>query len=136
MRSQSLSTRPQIPLVSVAFRWHSLPSVPDRCRGAAMPRPRAPLPALTKRSVQAAAPRPTRWLLFDGLVHGFALKVEPSGAKVWVVQKSQRGRSVRVTIGCYPDLTVEQARREAQAIVAKLARGGDPTTEKHEAIDG
>src|SRR3954451_1580856 len=100
-----------------------------------MPRPRAPLPALTKRSVDAAAPRATRWLLFDGLVHGFALKVEPSSSKVWVVQKSQRGRSIRVTIGRYPDLTVEQARREAQEIVGKRARGGDPPAEKRAAID-
>jgi hypothetical protein len=99
-----------------------------------MPRPREHRPALTKRAVDAAEPRATRWLLFDGLVHGFALKVEPSGAKVWVVQKSQRGRSVRVTLGRYPDLTVEQARREAQEIVAKVVRGGDPTAEKRTEI--
>jgi hypothetical protein len=84
--------------------------------------------------VDAAAPGRSRYLLWDGMVHGFALKVETSGTKVWVVQKSQAGRAVRVTIGTYPDLTVEQARREAQAIVAKLVRGDDPTAEKRAAI--
>jgi integrase len=99
-----------------------------------MPRPRQARPALTKRTVDAAEPREQRYLLFDGAVHGFALKVEPSGTKSFVVQKSQLGRSVRVTIGTYPDLTVEQARREAQRIVVELVRGGDPTAEKRAAI--
>lgn len=100
-----------------------------------MARPRQPRPPITKRIVDAAEPHERRYLVFDGLVHGFALKVEPSGAKVWVVQKSQAGRSARVTIGPYPDLTVEQARREAQAIVVKLVRGGDPTAEKRAMIE-
>ena len=51
-----------------------------------MPRPRAPGSPLTKRLVDDAKPRAKRYLIFDGLVHGFALKVEASGAKVWVVQ--------------------------------------------------
>jgi Arm DNA-binding domain len=83
----------------------------------------------------AAQPRDRRYLILDGLVHGFALKVEPSGTKVWIVQKSQAGRSVRVTIGRYPDLTVDQARREAQDIVLKLLRGGDPTAERRAALE-
>lgn len=100
-----------------------------------MAAPRQPRPPITKRTVDAATPGERRYLVLDGLVHGFALKVETSGAKVWCVQKSQAGRSVRVTIGRYPDLTVEQARREAQAIVAKLVRGGDPTAEKRALIE-
>src|SRR5687768_14705424 len=95
--------------------------------GTRMPRPRQPRPALTKRLIDAAEPCPRRYLVFDGAVHGFALKVEPSGRKVFLVQKSVAGRAVRVTIATYPDLTLDQARREAQAIVAKLVRGGDPT---------
>jgi len=85
--------------------------------------------------VDDAKPRAKRYLMFDGLVHGFALKVEVSGAKVWVVQKSQAGRSVRVTLGTYPDLTVDQARRASQTIVADLVRGGDPNAGKRAAID-
>jgi hypothetical protein len=84
--------------------------------------------------IDATEPREQRYLLFDGAVHGFALKVEPSGTKSFIVQKSQLGRSVRVTIGTYPDLTVEQARREAQRIVVDLIRGGDPTAEKRALI--
>jgi integrase len=100
-----------------------------------MPRPRTPRRQITKRMVDDARPRGTRYLIFDGLVHGFALKIEPSGTKVWVVQKSQAGRSVRVTLGAYPDLTVDQARRDAQAKVASLVRGGDPTAEKRATIE-
>lgn len=100
-----------------------------------MRRPRTPRPPITKRVVDEARPHTKRHLIFDGLVHGFALKVEPSDAKVWVVQKSRSGRSIRVTIGAYPDLTMDQVRREAQEIVSKLVRGGDPTAEKREAIE-
>jgi integrase len=101
-----------------------------------MPHPRATRPPLTKRLVEEARPGPRRYLLFDGLVHGFALKVEPSGAKGWVVQKSQGGRSVRVTLGTYPDLTVDQARRDAHAAVADLVRWRDVNHEKRAAIEG
>src|SRR4051795_9685355 len=100
-----------------------------------MPRPRASRPPLTKRLVDCAMPRDKRYLMFDGLVHGFALKVEVSGAKVWVVQKSQAGRSIRVTLGAYPDLTVDQARRASQSIVTDLVRGSDPNAEKRAAIE-
>src|SRR5687767_3301198 len=100
-----------------------------------MPRPRQTRPDLTKRAIDAAQARPRRYLIFDGAVHGFALKVEPSGGKAFLVQKSVAGRAVRVPIATYPDLTLDQARREAEAIVAKLARGGDPTAEKRDAIE-
>jgi integrase len=102
--------------------------------GSHMPRPRQTRPALTKRVIDAAQARPQRYLIFDGDVHGFALKVEPTGRKVFLVQKAVGGRTVRVTIATYPDLTLDQARREAQTIVAKLARGGDPTAERREAM--
>jgi integrase len=107
----------------------------QRCREPFMAAPRLPVPSITKRIADAAQPRDRRYLILDGLVHGFALKVEPSGTKVFIVQKSQAGRSVRVTIGRYPDLTVDQARREAQDIVLKLLRGGDPTAERRAALE-
>ena len=100
-----------------------------------MPRPRAHRPPITKRIVDDARPTARRYLIFDGLVHGFALKIEPSGAKIWVVQKAQMGRSIRVTLGAYPDLTVDQARRAAQAKVAQIALGADPNAEKRDAIE-
>jgi integrase len=52
-----------------------------------------------------------------------------------MVQKSQAGRSVRVTLGTYPDLTVDQARRAAQAAVADLVRGRDPNADKRKALE-
>jgi integrase len=99
-----------------------------------MPRQRENFPPLTKRIVDGATPQPKRYLLFDGLVHGFALKVEPTGAKRWIVQKSQRGRSIRIPLGASPDLSVEQARRAAQAVVADLASGRDLAAEKRAAV--
>jgi hypothetical protein len=50
------------------------------------------------------------------------------------MQKSQAGRSIRVTLGAYPDFTVDLARRAAQVAVTDLVRGGDPNAEKRAAI--
>jgi hypothetical protein len=74
-------------VVSTQIVARSLPVTPQT--GTAMPRQRENRPPLTKWIVDAALPRERRHLVFDGLVHGLALKVEPSGAKVWMVQKSQ-----------------------------------------------
>ena len=40
-----------------------------------------------------------------------------------------------MTLGIYPDLTVDQARRASQPVVADLVRGGDPNAEKRAAIE-
>lgn len=99
-----------------------------------MPQPRRSYPPLTKRSVEAAEPDPKGVrFVWDGLVHGFALRVEPTGTKTWVVQKSIGGRTRRITIAKWPDLTVEQARQRAQALVVHLLDGGDPVRERREA---
>ena len=65
---------------------------------------------ITRANADGAAPGPKRYLVFDGSVHGFAFKVEPSGAKAWIVQKSS-GVVAPFALGAYPDLTVEQATR-------------------------
>lgn len=97
-----------------------------------MPRKRETRPPLTKRVVETAEPRAKRYLLHDGLVHGLALRVEPTGSKSWLVQKSHHGKTVGVHIAPWPDLTVEQARRKAQCIVADLATGKDPAAQRRE----
>ena len=43
-----------------------------------------------------------------------------------MIEKRIRGRNRRITIGRYPDLTVEQARTRAQKFLAELALGQNP----------
>jgi len=93
---------------------------------------------ITKRTVDAATPllepgtAPRQRLYLDTALRGFGLCVGAT-AKTYFAQRTVRGRSVRVTIGRHGEFTVDQARREAQQLLAKMARGLDPVEEKRKA---
>lgn len=55
-----------------------------------------------------------------------------SGIKSFVVEKLVSGKVRRMTIGRYGELTAEQARKEAQKLLGKIATGVDPLAEKRE----
>ena len=89
--------------------------------------------ALTKRTLDAAKPHAERYFVWCGSLSGFGVRVYPSGKKVFVAQV-RVGRSQRqVTIGAFGAFTVEQARKQAEAIIRAAAEGRDPQREKQEA---
>jgi integrase len=47
-----------------------------------------------------------------------------------VMKKSAEGKTLRITLGRFPDLTVSEARKMAQAALTELAQGINPTEEK------
>lgn len=65
---------------------------------------------------------PRQRLLFDSEMRGFGVLVGVS-KKTFVVQRDVRGKAVRHTIGAYGPFTVEQARKEARQLLARMARG-------------
>jgi integrase len=90
---------------------------------------------ITKRVVDAAEPRATRYIIFDRDVRGFGLRVSPSGAKSYIFEyrPGAGGRSVakqRVTIGRAGDLTPDEARRRAETLRASVKLGDDPQAAK------
>jgi Arm DNA-binding domain len=92
---------------------------------------------LTKKIVEGAQARVKRYQLWDSEVTGFALRVEPSGARTFVARyrADGGGRSAiqrLVTIGRFGVLTVEQARKQAKAILGGVALGNDPAEEVRE----
>ena len=92
------------------------------------------MPAITKRSVDAAVPGTRDAFVWDDRLKGFGLKVTPTGSKVYLVQYRTGGRGTptkRVTIGRHgAPWTPDQARDRAKAILGKVANGGDPAAEK------
>ena len=66
----------------------------------------------------------------DAQLKGFALRVTASGIKSFVVEELVNGKVRRMTLGRYGEITVEQARREAQKLLGKIATGIDPQAEK------
>lgn len=92
---------------------------------------------ITKRVVDAAEPRDTRYSIFDNLIAGFGLRVMPSGAKSYIYEyragEGGRGQAKRrYTIGKATTITADQARKEAEQLRALVATGGDPMAEKVE----
>lgn len=90
---------------------------------------------LTKTTVDALQAPTDRDQAFyrDGQLKGFAVRVTASGVKSFIVEKLVNGKVRRMTIGRYGEITVEQARREAQKLLGKIATGIDPRPEQQAA---
>ncbi len=68
---------------------------------------------------------------------GFAVRITSSGAKSFILEKRIDGKVKRLTLGRYPELTVEQARKEAHKLLGHIAVGRNPAAEKkQEALQG
>ncbi|MBM3577752.1 MAG: DUF4102 domain-containing protein [Alphaproteobacteria bacterium] len=85
---------------------------------------------LTKRMVDAAAPEAERYIVWDSVLKGFGLRIEPSGTKTFLVRYRAAGRKRFVAIGRFGQLTPEQARGLAQETLADVRRGRDPADER------
>ena len=73
----------------------------------------------------------------DTELKGFAVRVTSSGAKSFILEKRIDGKVKRLTLGRYPELTVEQARKEAHKLLGHIATGRNPVAEKkQEALQG
>jgi integrase len=88
-----------------------------------------------KRAVDALEPRERPYIVFDGNLPGFGVRVMPSGLKTFVVdyRPGAGGRGVakrRLTLGRYGPMTAEQARKAAQNALAHIRLGQDPQGEK------
>ena len=90
--------------------------------------------ALTKKVVDAAEKQAKRYHLWDSELVGFALRVEPSGVKTFVIKYRANGggRSAKqhwLVIGRFGPLTPDQARKIAKAKLGGVAAGADPASE-------
>lgn len=85
---------------------------------------------ITKTQVDRLRP-PERGQAFlrDRELKGFAVRVTANGVKSFILEKRIDGRTRRMTLGRYPELTAEQARREAQKQLGQIATGVDPVAE-------
>jgi integrase len=95
------------------------------------------MPKLTKRVVDAIRPDRTgkdvfRWDAGDGALKGFGIRMKPSGAASYLVQyRNKEGRTRRLVIGKVGTLTPDEARNLAGDALRAVARGSDPSAERH-----
>jgi integrase len=88
---------------------------------------------LTKREIDAL-PRGTQreYFVWDCELKGFGLRVSAMDRRTFVVKYRPLGRrkSRRLTIGTYPGLTADEARKLAKLRLAEVAQGRDPARER------
>lgn len=68
----------------------------------------------------------------DTKVSGLEIMVTDKGSKSFKVTKKKDGRIIRVTLGKYPDLSIENARKKAHEVNAQIAEGINPNDAKNE----
>lgn len=90
---------------------------------------------LTKRVVDAVAANDRDQFLWDSEAKGFGLRLRHRGAKTLVAQhRAGGGRSGvvhRFTVGRFGVTIVEEAKAEAKRVLGAVARGSDPSGDRH-----
>ncbi len=91
---------------------------------------------ITKRFVDSATIPKTKTngqavqtIFRDSALPGFALRIGSGGTKAFFVEKRVNGRNRRKTLGRYPEVTCEQARKLALKHLSQMAQGKDPARE-------
>ena len=93
---------------------------------------------ITKSYVdRLSTPEAGQTFVRDSELKGFAVRITSTGAKSFILEKRIDGKVKRLTLGRYPELTVEQARKEAHKLLGQIAVGRNPPAEKKsEALQG
>jgi len=85
---------------------------------------------LTEAYVEALKSDGRDRFVFDARQSGFAVRITPTGTKIFTAQAYVNGRKRRVTVGYHPQVSVAQARELALQAVADMRRGNDPVIER------
>ncbi|MFZ4859235.1 MAG: tyrosine-type recombinase/integrase [Desulfuromonadaceae bacterium] len=84
----------------------------------------------TERRIKDLPTPDTRIEFFDTTDRLLGLRVSTSGAKSFFIKKRVHGVLIRVTLGSWPDLTLQQARRDCYEALDKLRKGINPNQDK------
>ena len=99
-----------------------------------MTTPQTQLQKITKSYVdRLPTPETGQTFMRDSELKGFAIRITSTGAKSFILEKRIDGKVKRLTLGRYPELTVEQARKEAHKLLGQIAMGRNPPAEKKSA---
>jgi integrase len=87
-------------------------------------------PAHKRRLTQLYVDKAKPGLTWDTKQGGLALRVQPGGAKAWVVVYSRHGRSRWLTLGKASKIGLSDARTEAAKVMVAVMQGQDPAAER------
>lgn len=85
----------------------------------------------TKRALEVLpVPKEGRAYYYDAKMRGLTVAITPKGTISFLVYRKVDGKPERVTLGQFPDLSVENARNKAAEVNAQIAQGKNPNQEK------
>jgi len=84
-----------------------------------------------KKVVENLPATKTTTIYWDTKDTGFGVRVQPTGVKTFFFQGRSKCKLIKITIGRFGVLTVEQARDLAKQHAADLTRGIDPRTKRN-----
>lgn len=86
---------------------------------------------LSPIQIKNTKPKEKAYKLFDG--GGLYLEVLPSGSKLWRLKfQKPSGKESRLSLGAYPDVSLEQVRKKREEARRLLAQGIDPSEDRKE----
>ena len=90
---------------------------------------------LTQRRLETVKPGNDRVEIPDKLVPGLYFIVQPSGARSWAVRSRIHGKSIKMTLGSFPMLSLAKARELGREAILAARAGRDPRAERKAARD-
>jgi integrase len=80
--------------------------------------------SLTERKIKYLEPGKSRQIIWDN--GGFGVQVTPEGEKSFVLEYRFSEMTKMITLGIYPDMSLEAARKQAVVAMAMVMTGKDP----------
>lgn len=87
----------------------------------------------TKHTLDSLEPSDKQYDVTDTGGAGLRIMVNTGGTKTFFIYRKVRGRPQRIKIGRYPDVSIENARKEAKRLNSLISLGHDPHSEKIQA---
>jgi len=85
---------------------------------------------LTDSIVKNAKPKDKEYKISDGSVKGLCLLVYPNGGKYWRYRYRFEGKAKMISLGAYPDISLDEARKRLAEVRTIKALGKDPSKER------
>jgi len=85
---------------------------------------------ISKRSVDALAPKGERYFVWDEALSGFGIRVGAKGRKTYICRYRNGNIRRQVKLGNAGTLTAEEARDAAKKVLASVTLGEDPAAER------
>jgi integrase len=83
---------------------------------------------LTAAKLESLKPGSTRYTVTDR--NGLAIEVFPTGGMGWRFRYQREGRTEKVSLGKYPEISLKDARQRRDELAVAVAKGGSPAQEK------